>query len=752
MSVLAYDIKVIGASLVNRELAGIERTFARHNAKMMRTLGPAATRGGAAKVPGAAKISSEQRNITREWERLQLQVQRTTDRRKELGHKQELRRIGDEHRARLRAERDVARAAERESRQRTQTEARAANERARAEIKARQTAARQQGRAHGEFKSGIRGALGNVGQSIAGVGRGVVGALGIAGGGTVAAQMYAATQMDRDVRGLVVNARGSGEAGFDPKQIQEQVRNTSIASGIGQQDLIEGLKAAVAKTGDLGKALAQMSDAATVAQATGGSVADVFTLMADTSKKFGVEGEAAMRDVLATLVGQGKRGAFEMKDLSGQAGRLFAGASAFGLSNASDVKSLGGLTQIARDVTGSPEQAAFAVEAMFRQLTAKSAEMQSGEAFGGRKVQIFKDNDPTKGARNFTDILPDLMAASRGNVVQLQDVFGQEGIRAINPLISEYRNASQAAGGGAKGADAGKAAVRAKLSAASDVPANFGDIQRDAADNMLSVNAQLQILNTQLSAAVQRDLLPAFAKLIPQVTKLIPLFSAGVEKLSAFVSWFADNPIAGLGALVLGKVAVDLAAAGIGAAVSSVLTSLIAAAGAKAMVATGASTVGGAAVAGTVGLAGKGLAVAGGAIAAKTGLAAAGVTAGLAGAGATLGVGAAGYQLYEMSKESGGFGNAIKDLFTLGGSSDERRDQSARADFAKREGLSTTDSDKLFSSGFTGENFSALLTELKTGNKSSAEAARSAAEAAQAAKEAATASALPNRGTSPSKP
>src|SRR5690606_20074319 len=106
------------------------------------------------------------------------------------------------------------------------------------------------------------------------------------------------------------------------------------------------------------------------------------------------------REAFATLIAQGKAGAFELRDLAAQAPRVLAQAQAFGMGSREGLRQLGGFLQIARSATGSPEQAATATEATFRQLATNADKLQSGKAFGGRKVQVYNEGDPTKGFRN----------------------------------------------------------------------------------------------------------------------------------------------------------------------------------------------------------------------------------------------------------------------------------------------------------------------------------------------------------------
>lgn len=222
-----------------------------------------------------------------------------------------------------------------------------------------------------------------------------------------------------------------------------------------------------------------------------------------------------MQKALASLTMQGKAGAFEIKDAAAQFAKMSAAASRFGLSKGSEgVKVLGGLTQIARSATGSPEQAATAVEAMFRQLVGESGKLK------GMGVDVFEKGSTSK-TRDVRDVITDAIAKTGGSLPKLQKIFGEEGIRGVSPLISAFNEAKN----GAKGTDAektaaGVTALRAALTKAIDAPGDWAEIVQDSAAAQKTAGAQLDAAWESIKATVSKEAVPALLKLAPAVSAL----------------------------------------------------------------------------------------------------------------------------------------------------------------------------------------------------------------------------------------
>jgi hypothetical protein len=576
MALLQYDIKVVGADTVDKAFASIEARLRQHNRTVSQLTGLNPAQAARAGRPGGAAASAlraSNDNASRETKRAldmrareemrarnQVNAVGVREMRKEereklasikRTEKEKLASVKREHKEQVRSRMQMNAVGLREMRREQREAITSAKERSKF---ARETLGHGTGRV-----SGTVGAVGRIGTAMAGV----------AGAGLAASAVAGATRLDEMTRRLVISGRQGGErARFDPTDLRKQFEKTGIETGVAGEDIATGVQAFVTKTGDLDTAVKNHKVFAQVAQATGAAVEDVASAAADLSDKMDIKSVADMKEALATLMLQGKKGAFELRDMATQFPRIAAAAASFGIKGVAGLTQLGGFLQVARTATGSGEQAAFATEASFRQLTAKSPKIQSGAAFGGRGVEVFKGGDATKGLRDFNEILGDVMQASRGNMVQLQEVFGEEGIRAIRPLITTFRGASEKAGGGETGAKAGREAVMAQLKEAATVKGGFGEVEKDAADAMKSFSVQMAVVEAKFKQAIAEELMPEVMKLGPELAKLVPYVGRLTKLFVDVVQFLMNHPFASLGAVIAVQLAADFAKARLGSVVT----------------------------------------------------------------------------------------------------------------------------------------------------------------------------------------
>ena len=317
---------------------------------------------------------------------------------------------------------------------------------------------------------------------------------------------------------LSIAARGAGEVGADPAALRREFENAAIANpGVSAADVASGAAGFVAKTGDLGAARRFASTFATVSSASGATVEDVSNAAADLFQKFDIKTIDEMKTALAALTFQGKAGAFELKDAAAQFAKMSAAASRFGVSKGAEgVKILGGLTQMARSATGSPEQAATAVEATFRQLIAESKQIK------GLGVDVFEKGSRSK-TRDVRDVLVETIAKSKGDLPKLQKIFGEEGIRGISPLISSFNQAKErATGTEAEKIAAGVTAMREALAKAIDAPGDWAEMMKDKEQAASTAGAQLTAAWESMKAAVSRDAVPALSQIGPAIRNMMP--------------------------------------------------------------------------------------------------------------------------------------------------------------------------------------------------------------------------------------
>jgi len=409
-------------------------------------------------------------------------------------------------------------------------------EAAAARLAAKTRAARE--KSIGRLFSDIKGAAGH--GVLAGTG-GILASIGLAARDSM--------KLQDAVNRVSINARGAGEAFVNATTLRKEFEAAAIANpGVAAADIAEGAAGFVAKTGRLDLARRFSPTFATVASATGAKVEDISNAAADIFQKFDVTSLEEMREALAALAFQGKSGAFELRDAASQFARVGAAASRFGVHKGVEgLKILGGLTQIARSATGSPEQAATATEAMFRQLIKKSAKLSAVGA------DVFEKGSTSK-TRDVRDILVDAIAKNKGSLPALQKIFDEEGIRAVSPLISTFNEARERHGKENQKATeeqktaAGVRALREQLDAAINAPASWAGVVDDAAQAQSSASSRLNAAWESIKSKVAADVLPSLmelaTKLAEDTSAMDPFIEAvglAVEALTAFAGFLKDS-------------------------------------------------------------------------------------------------------------------------------------------------------------------------------------------------------------------
>jgi len=355
---------------------------------------------------------------------------------------------------------------------------------------------------------------------------------------------------------ISINSRKSGEGFRSSSELRRGFERTAIATpGQTASGIADAVARFVSLTGDVDTALKSQGTFATVSSATGANVGDVAEAAASLSQQFDIKGIEDMRDALAALTFQGKEGSFELKDAAAQFQRLAASGAAFGIpKGVQGVKTLGGLTQIARSGTGSSEQAATAVENLLTNLKLKQTQLR------GAGVNVF---DKTGKARDVTDLIVESISKGGGGDMAkkskgLAQIFGEQGIRAINPLIAKYSDAFQNAKGTkgkpateAERTAAGIAALRAEIERSINAPGDWADVQEDAAQAQTDASAKIAAAWESIKAGVGDKVVPALADLVTKLAgedgadgALDPFIEAaglGVEALSAFTDALYDT-------------------------------------------------------------------------------------------------------------------------------------------------------------------------------------------------------------------
>lgn len=319
-----------------------------------------------------------------------------------------------------------------------------------------------------------------------------------------------------------INARGAGAAYVDPADLIKDAQAAALGSpGQKAAEIMQAMQSFVSMTGELETGRQSAATFATVASATGSNIGDVSKAAASIYNQFGLKTNAEMQDVLAALTFQGKQGAFELSDAAAQFQRLAAAGASFGLTGAKGVKTIGGLAQIARTGTGSAEQTTTAIENIFSNLIAKSKILK------GQGVNVFDKSGKT---RDVTDVLIEsIVKAGKGNFEKkgqiLQQVFGDQGIRGVRPLLAKYQAEFQGVrnrgGSEAEATAAGMKRLRDEIEKSVNAPGAWDEVQKDAAQAQKDISAQTTRAFEQVQAAITKGAMPALGAFSDALTNTV---------------------------------------------------------------------------------------------------------------------------------------------------------------------------------------------------------------------------------------
>lgn len=596
MAALEYDFRVINERALDQALASIERRISRHNAFVARSFGGSSGGRGTptsvaarARSPGAAKqdigrhyaeIGKAARAASLKEGRERIAMERrvaaerqrlaTKSKAAELNHWRE---IGRAARAQYLAEgREQIRAAKR---------AEAANKRA--------AAAAASSRAR--FASATAGRIGTAGRDAASaVGRLAIGALSIGGGFALAGALSAQSREQARASQL------ANQAG-NPALKGQLLREARGVKGFTGEEALGGLESFVTKTGDLETGRKILGDLGQLALATGTNLSDLgdtagqaFNVIRDQIQDPKKQVEE-LNSLMSVLAQQGALGAVEIRDLARDFGKLGAATRGFEGGAPDLLRTMGAFAQlaVARGGAESSADASTAASRLASDIVAKR------EKFAALGVDIKSKKDPTK-LRGPADILADVLEKTGGDITKTSGLFGMESakiFRGLSPVFTEAEKRKKGSG---------RAAVMQELGRFTGATLDPRQLKERAASRLSDPDLQFKEALKDFNRALGESLLPTLTRLVPQFAKLLPYIERAAVLFGKLIDDLAANPIAGLGKLILMKVAADLAMANIGSSITKAMTAMIASATSKFGGGPGGGGSGGGGKAGAAGL------------------------------------------------------------------------------------------------------------------------------------------------------
>ncbi|MEO7032505.1 MAG: hypothetical protein ABI548_01635 [Polyangiaceae bacterium] len=422
-----------------------------------------------------------------------------------------------------------------------------------------------------------RGVAKSVTHAVGGAGRMVGGAASIGGGILIASALH--DQMN--VQAYASRVANQGERPDLKGQLASQ---SQTLKGFTGEEALSALDQFTQKSGNLQAGIAAWQMIGKVSLATSSDITEVgeaagsaFNLISRDTKD-PIERMKLLKDVMENLAIQGNRGSIEMRDFAVELPKLAAAASKFG-GGPGALKMMAALSQLAVKNGGGAVDASDSSTAVMRFTDDLIKDARSKKGKPGLDVFTDKTN---RTLRDPAEIISDIMDDTGGDLTKIGRKFGMRGMKALGGVSPEYNKAFDAAEAQKKGTGkaAGREAVHAALGAFTGANMTDTDLNSRAQLRLDDPDLQFKEAMKAFNVAIGTQLLPAVTKLIPPFVELVPLATTLAGELAHFLEALAQNPYAGIGGIIAGKVALDLTSAGIGAAAKAALGTSIGALGA----------------------------------------------------------------------------------------------------------------------------------------------------------------------------
>lgn len=247
---------------------------------------------------------------------------------------------------------------------------------------------------------------------------------GIPGMGMLSDAKDEAMEFEKRIARLAI---AQGKSNDEMEEFRRETMRISESTGIARLEIMKGVGAYQALTGDTKGATAAAETFARVAQATGAPVDDVATAAASLKQNLKID-SADFEKVFSILSVQGKAGAVELNDFASEIAEVSAQFKKFaGGTGASGAAQMGAAFQVIRKDAGTSSKAATNFMALMTALTRNSKKLK------GVGVRVF---DKKGQMREFDDIVADIHKKGL-RADKLTDIMGSaEAMRALGALTA----------------------------------------------------------------------------------------------------------------------------------------------------------------------------------------------------------------------------------------------------------------------------------------------------------------------------
>lgn len=216
----------------------------------------------------------------------------------------------------------------------------------------------------------------------------------------------------------------------DTKVFRESLHKTAIETGVAANEILNGVSKIGEITGKFDFAEEMGGILAKAAKASGATVEDLANVASSLQVTMGLTANDVAK-FFNSLIIQGDQGSYTLQKFAAEGKALLAATSTHGIKTADQFASFGAYLQVMNAQIKSEAELTTSVSTLFSELVSKAKDLNK---IG---VHVF---DKNKEFNDFDAIMRQLMDKTNGDLQKLGKLFGASSIKALQPIITEYKN------------------------------------------------------------------------------------------------------------------------------------------------------------------------------------------------------------------------------------------------------------------------------------------------------------------------
>lgn len=216
----------------------------------------------------------------------------------------------------------------------------------------------------------------------------------------------------------------------DTRVFRESLHNMAVQTGVDANTILTGISKIGEITGDFDFAEKMGENLAKASKASGASVEELASVAASLRVTMGLTADDTQK-FFNSLIIQGDQGSYTLQKFAGEGKALLAASSSFGIKSADQFANFGAYLQVMNAQIKSEAELTTSVSSLFSELIAKAKDLNK---IG---VKVFDKNGELN---DFDVIMHQLMKKTDGNIKKLGPMFGASSIKALQPVMAEYKN------------------------------------------------------------------------------------------------------------------------------------------------------------------------------------------------------------------------------------------------------------------------------------------------------------------------